>query len=313
MCFENETEVTEIYLLGFQSLHNLGPLLFVVLLLLYIAIAGGNLSIIYLVMTCDNLKIPMFFFLKHLATADVLVTTSVVPMMLEDILKSNPSISVGGCITQLFFFCIFGFVQCFLLAVMSYDRYVDLSNPFQYIVIMNPSFCFLLAFGSWALIFSIAFSEFALIGQFEFCGCSSLDQFFCDYSQVMELPTSDTTIVLWMDFFVSIFIFSFPLTFILVSYIYIFIAIIKIRSHTGRQKTFSTCSSHLTTVCIYYGTFITIYLVPSDKSLSDLDKYRSLMYTVVTPLINPVVYSLRNHEFKKVLTKRIKQFFIRKF
>ncbi|XP_072254931.1 olfactory receptor 5P64-like [Pyxicephalus adspersus] len=308
MCSENETEVAEIHLLGFQSLHNLRPLLFVVLLLLYIAIAGGNLSIVFLVMISDSLKTPMFFFLKHLAVADVLVTTSVVPMMLEIVLKSNPSISVGGCITQLYFFCIFGFVQCFLLAVMSYDRYVALSNPFHYIVFMKTSLCFQLAFGSWAIIFSITTSEFILIGQFEFCDRNSLDQFFCDYSPLVELSTSDTTIVLWIDFIFSIFSFFVPLTFILVTYIYIFIAIFKIRSSTGRQKTFSTCSSHLTSVCVYYGTFIAIYIVPSNESLSVVDKYRSLLYTVVTPLINPIIYSLRNHELNQALHKRMHQF-----
>ncbi|XP_072254932.1 olfactory receptor 5G9-like [Pyxicephalus adspersus] len=262
MCSDNGTEVTEIHLLGFQSLHNLRPLFFVVLLLLYIAIAGGNLSIVFLVMISNNLKTPMFFFLKHLAIADVLVTTSVVPMMLDIALKFKPSVSLGGCISQLYFFGIFGFVQCFLLAVMSYDRYVALSNSLNYIVTMKPSLCFQLVFGSWAIIFSLTTSEFILIDQFDFCGRSSLDQFFCDYSPLVELSTSDTTIVPWMDFILLIFTLFFPFTFILVTYIYIVITILKIRSFDGIQKTFSTCSSHPTSVCVYYGTFITIYIVP---------------------------------------------------
>lgn len=151
MCGHNETNVTEIHLLGFQSLQNFKPLLFFALLLLYIAIAGGNLSIAFLVSTSDNLKTTMYFFIKNLAIADVLLTTSVVPMMLELVLRSKGSISLDDCITQLYFYGVSGFVQCFLLAVMSYDRYVALSNPLNYILIMKSSLCFQFVFGSWAI------------------------------------------------------------------------------------------------------------------------------------------------------------------
>lgn len=307
MCGHNETKVTEIHLLGFQSLQNFKPLLFFALLLLYIAIAGGNLSIVFLVSTSDNLKTPMYFFLKNLAIADVLLTTSIVPMMLELILKSKGSISLDDCITQLYFYGISGFVQCFLLAVMAYDRYVALSNPLNYILIMKSSLCFQLVFGSWAITFYLTTSEIILIGQFEFCEGSNLDQFFCDYSPLVELSTSDTSVVLWIDFVYALFTLFVPLTIILVSYIYIFITILKIRSFTGRKKTFSTCSSHLTTVCVYYGTFIAIYIIPSNKGMSDLDKYRSLLYTVVTPLMNPIIYSLRNAELNQAFHKKVKK------
>ncbi|XP_077329775.1 olfactory receptor 10A7-like [Lithobates pipiens] len=312
MCGHNETKVTEIHLLGFQSLQNFKPLLFFALLFLYIAIAGGNLSIVFLVSTSDNLKTPMYFFLKNLAIADVLLTTSVVPMMLELVLKPKGTISLDGCITQLYFYGICGFVQCFLLAVMSYDRYVALSNPLNYVLIMKSSLCFQFAFGSWAITFCLTTSEIILIGQFEFCGGSGLDQFFCDYSPLVELSTSDTSVVLWMDFSYALFTLLVPLTIILVSYIYIFITILKIRSFTGRKKTFSTCSSHLTTVCVYYGTFIAIYIIPSNERGSDLDKYRSLLYTVVTPLMNPIIYSLRNAELNQALQKKVKKHLILK-
>lgn len=308
MCGHNETKVTEIHLLGFQSLQNFKPLLFFALLLLYIAIAGGNLSIAFLVSTSDNLKTPMYFFIKNLAIADVLLTTSVVPMMLELVLRSKGSISLDDCITQLYFYGISGFVQCFLLAVMSYDRYVALSNPLNYILIMKSSLCFQFVFGSWAITFCLTTSEIILIGQFEFCGGSGLDQFFCDYSPLLELSTSDTSIVLLMDFSYALFTLLVPLTIILVSYIYIFITILKIRSFTGRKKTFSTCGSHLTIVCVYYGTFIAIYIIPSNERASDLDKYRSLLYTVVTPLMNPIFYSLRNPELNQALHKKVKKY-----
>ncbi|XP_073480316.1 olfactory receptor 5G9-like [Aquarana catesbeiana] len=308
MCGHNETKVTEIHLLGFQSLQNFKPLLFFALLLLYIAIAGGNLSIAFLVSTSDNLKTPMYFFIKNLAIADVLLTTSVVPMMLELVLRSKGSISLDDCITQLYFYGVSGFVQCFLLAVMSYDRYVALSNPLNYILIMKSSLCFQFVFGSWAITFCLTTSEIILIGQFEFCGGSGLDQFFCDYSPLLELSTSDTSIVLLMDFSYALFTLLVPLTIILVSYIYIFITILKIRSFTGRKKTFSTCSSHLTIVCVYYGTFIAIYIIPSNERASDLNKYRSLLYTVVTPLMNPIIYSLRNAELNQALHKKVKKY-----
>ncbi|XP_018426215.1 PREDICTED: olfactory receptor 11L1-like [Nanorana parkeri] len=303
MCDHNETRVTEFNLLGFKGLYNYRTLLFIVLLLIYIAIVAGNLLIVFLVSTYDNLKIPMFFLLKNLAIADILLTTCVVPLMLDIVLKKEGKISVGGCIVQLYLFGIFGFVQCFIIAIMSYDRYVAISNPLDYNLIMSPNVCFLLVLGSWLLFVSLVSSEIFFISQFRFCGLNIIDHFFCDFGPVMKLSTSDTSIVMMEDFIISILILFFPFGFVLGTYIYIFNIILKIPSTNGKRKAFSTCSSHLTTVCAYYGTLITVYMSPTDDNASELNRYRALLYIVVTPLINPIIYSLRNHEIKQALQK----------
>ncbi|XP_077329780.1 olfactory receptor 11L1-like [Lithobates pipiens] len=307
MCQENQTQVTEIYLLGFQGLQNFKTLLFAILLLIYIAIVTGNILIILLVSTNSNLRIPMFLFLQHLALADVLLATCVIPLMAEVILKTKREMSVDGCIMQLYTFLNFGFVQCFILAIMSYDRYVAISNPLHYILIMDRRICFLLGLGSWALTWTLSTTEITLIVQFEFCGLRDIDYFFCDVGPIVKLSTSDTSIVQWFDFSCSVLFFFCSLTFIIGTYFYIFIIILKIPSSAGRKKTFSTCSTHLISVAAYYGSIITIYVTPEDEKSPSVNKYSSLLYTVVNPLVNPIIYSLRNHEIRQALHKIVEE------
>ncbi|XP_077329768.1 olfactory receptor 1f45-like [Lithobates pipiens] len=303
MCEVNQTQVTQIRLLGFRGLAKFKSLLFIVFLVTYLIILGGNLLIIILVTSVDHLKIPMFFFLKHLATADVLLTTSVVPMMLDIIFIDEGRLSFVGCITQLYAFGIFGFVQCFLIAVMSYDRYLAVCKPLHYASLMNPRVCLQLVLGSWFLVTLVTSYELMVLVQFNFCGINYIDHFFCDFGPVVELSTSDTSSLMLQDFVLSIFVIFCPFTFIFITYMYIFFIILKTSSAYGRGKDFSTCSSHLATVCVYYGTLITEFMVPVDDSTASMNKYRSLLYTVVTPLMNPIIYSLRNQEIKKALRK----------
>ncbi|XP_040198046.1 olfactory receptor 10A7-like [Rana temporaria] len=307
MCQENQTKVTEFYLLGFQGLENFKPLFFALLLLIYIAIVTGNILIILLVSTKSNLKIPMFIFLQHLALADVLLATCVIPLMAEVILKTKREMSVDGCILQLYSFLNFGFVQCFILAIMSYDRYVAISNPLHYILIMDRRICFLLALGSWAITWTISTTEIILIVQFEFCGLRDIDYFFCDVGPIVKLTTSDTSIVQWFDLSCSVLFFFCSLSFIIGTYIYIFIIILKISSSAGRKKSFSTCSAHLISVAAYYGSIITIYVTPDDEKSPSVNKYSSLLYIVVNPLVNPTIYSLRNHEIRQALHKIVER------
>ncbi|XP_040198040.1 olfactory receptor 10A7-like [Rana temporaria] len=301
MCEVNQTQVTQIRLLGFHGLAKYKSLLFIVFLVTYLIILGGNLLIIILVTTVDHLKLPMFFFLKHLATADVLLTTSVVPMMLDIIFIEEGRLSFVGCITQLYAFGIFGFVQCFLIAVMSYDRYLAVCKPLHYALLMNPCVCLQLVLGSWFLVTLVTSYEIMVLVRFNFCGINYIDNFFCDFGPVVELSTSDTSSLMLQDFILSVFVIFCPFSFILITYMYIFFIILKISSAYGRRKAFSTCSSHLATVCVYYGTLITEFMVPGDESTASMNKYRSLLYTVVTPLMNPIIYSLRNQEIKKAL------------
>ncbi|XP_073510955.1 olfactory receptor 1f45-like [Phyllobates terribilis] len=303
MCEENQTQVTQIRLLGFQSLSEYKTLLFVLFLLTYMCILGGNLLIIILVTTIDHLKIPMFFFLKHLSIADVLLTTSVIPMMLDIIFLEEGILSFWSCVIQLYVFGIFGFIQCFFLAVMSFDRYLAICHPLHYSSLMSPDLYLLLVIGSWCLVVVLVSSELLFFFQFNFCGLNSIDHFFCDFGPVVELSTSDTSVLLLQDFVISIISMFLPFAFIIISYVCILFAILNISSTYAKRKVFSTCSSHLTTVCAYYGTKIAVYIIPSDESSSNINKYRSLLYLVVTPLMNPVIYSLRNNEIKRAMQK----------
>ncbi|XP_073402929.1 olfactory receptor 5P64-like [Dendrobates tinctorius] len=309
MCEENQTQVTQIRLLGFQSLRNYKPLLFLLLTLSYVCILGGNLLIIFLVTTIDHLKIPMFLFLKHLSIADILMTTSVIPMMLDIMFFEEGVLSLWGCLMQLYFFSIFGFVQCFLIAIMSYDRYLAICHPLRYSSLITPDLCLRLVVGAWFLVIVLTSCEFLVIIQFYFCGLNYIDHFFCDLGPLVELATSDISNVMLQDFVSGIFMLYFPLVFIIVTYFCIFFTILNISY--GRRKAFSTCSSHLTTVCAYYGTLIAVYMTPSDESSSNINKYRSLLYLVVTPLLNPIIYSLRNTEMKRAM-KKMRYLFLNK-
>ncbi|XP_075061787.1 olfactory receptor 11L1-like [Mixophyes fleayi] len=304
MCEDNQTEVTMFLLLGFQGLYEYKILLFIVFLLSYIVILNGNLVLIVLVSTSDHLKIPMFIFLKHLAVSDVLITSTIIPMMLDIILRDEKEVSFCSCMIQLYMFSNFGFVQGFLIAVMSYDRYLAICNPMRYNSIMVPHVCLKMIVGCWILVF-IASSEVIIVFQLQFCGLNYIDHYFCDLIPIVELSSSDTSILFLVDFVMTILMGVIPFSLIIITYIIIFFTILNISSNSGRKKTFSTCSSHLATVCAYYGTIITVYMAPSDESFFNLNKFRSLLYIVVTPMMNPIIYSLRNHEIRRTLQKII--------
>ncbi|KAG8573912.1 hypothetical protein GDO81_008935 [Engystomops pustulosus] len=304
MCEVNQTAVTEFLLLGFQGLQKIKILLFTVFLLVYIVIVIGNLLIVILVSSMDHLKIPMFIFLKHLATADVLLTTTIVPFMLDILMVNEKKILVGICIAQMNFTFIFGFVQCFFIAIMSFDRCLAICNPMHYTSIMSSRVCIMMIRGCWCLMLVIS-NEIILVFQLEFCNLSQVDSFFCDFGPVVDLATSDPSLLILVDFIVSVLIIFFPFAFTIVTYICISVVILNISSSSGRSKAFSTCSSHLATVCAYYGTLMTVSLNPFNKGSSNLNKFLSLLYIVVTPLLNPVIYSLRNEEIKKALEKML--------
>ncbi|KAM4749295.1 olfactory receptor 6N1-like [Rhinophrynus dorsalis] len=305
MCEDNQTQVTEILLLGFQALNNIQTPLFMLFLLIYIVILSGNCLIIFLVTMSEHLKTPMYYFLKHLGFADVLVTTNIVPMMLDIILHENIKISLAGCISQLYIAGFSGLVQCFLLAVMSYDRYLAICNPLHYISIMEPSVCLQLVIGSWLLVFILISSEMIVVCQLHFCGLNYVDHFFCDFGPFVALSTSDTSVLMLQDLIISIPMVFVPFIFIILSYISIFITILRLPSNTGRKKSFSICSSHLTVVCIYYGSLLIVSLGSSIINSLNLNKFLALFYVVLTPIMNPIIYSLRNKEIKGALKKYI--------
>uniref|UniRef100_A0A803JHV8 Olfactory receptor n=1 Tax=Xenopus tropicalis TaxID=8364 RepID=A0A803JHV8_XENTR len=299
---KNQTWVSEIVLLGFQNLHNFKVPLFSLFLLIYILTVWENVLIIVLVAFSRNLHSPMYFFLQQLSLTDLLESSNIVPTLLLSVINNGHKISLVGCITQLYFWGVSEIFECILLAVMSYDRYVAICIPLRYTSIMSTNVCFQFILVAWALGFGITVISLVLMGRLKFCDRNTINHFFCDLSPLLELSCSDTFLVQIEGMIVSLILAVTPLILISVSYMCIAHAILKIVSHTGRQKAFSTCSSHLAVVSLYYGAIIAIYVVPSTEQSQILSKVLSLIFTLVIPMINPVIYSLRSADIKNILT-----------
>ncbi|KAM4617728.1 olfactory receptor 11A1-like [Discoglossus pictus] len=264
---------------------------------------AGNLIIIVLISSHQHLHSPMFILLGNLSLSDIIFTTNIAPKMLLTLLEGGGSITLDGCISQFYMYGSLGSTECFLLTVMSYDRYLAICNPLRYTLIMDDRLQNLLISLCWVLGFFVTLLPVILINQLHFCGSRVIGHFFCDLAPLLKLSCSDTTIVQMEAFVSSIPVVLLPFLFVISTYIRIFFTILQIPSTTGRQKAFSTCSSHLAVVCTYYVTIITVYGVPSKGHSLNLGKVQSLLYVVVTPLFNPIIYSLRNQEIKTSLRK----------
>ncbi|OCT59651.1 hypothetical protein XELAEV_18001073mg [Xenopus laevis] len=295
---KNQTLVSEIVLLGFQNLHNLKIPLFSLFLLIYIMTVWENILIIVLVSSSRKLQSPMYFFLQQLALCDLVVSTIIVSILLQTLISDEVSMSLFGCISQMYFWGASECFECLLLAVMSYDRYVAICIPLRYSSIMSHRVCVIVIVMSWIIsIFSLLITA-KLIGSLRFCEQKNINHFFCDMDPLLQMSYSDTFLVQIEAILLSILEVIFPFILICVSYMCIAHEILKIVSNTGRQKAFSTCSSHLAVVSIFYGTLIAIYVVPPSKRSQILSKVLSLLYTVLTPLVNPLIYSLRSKDIK---------------
>ncbi|KAM8945650.1 olfactory receptor 11A1-like [Pelodytes ibericus] len=303
---ENDTSVLEFQLTGFGKLQHLKIPLFCLFFVIYLMIITGNILIISLVLSSKSLRSPMYFFLSHLSICDVLCTTNILPNMLYIILLEIITIPVTSCIFQFYIFGCSTSTESFLLTVMSYDRYLAICYPLHYISIMDLKVQLNLVFWSWILGFACTLFPGILVGTLTFCGPNVIDHFFCDLSPFLSLTCSDNAYLVEIEIVISsIPIILFPFLFIIATYSIIFITIFRIPSKIGRQKAFSTCSSHLIIVCTYYGTLIIVYMVPSKEHFSNVNKALSLMYIVVTPLCNPIIYSLRNKEIHCAMWKKI--------
>ncbi|KAM5171672.1 olfactory receptor 11L1-like [Mantella aurantiaca] len=296
----NFSHVTEIFLLGFQNLESLNIVLFLLLLTVYCITLCGNLQIILLVSTSKNLQTPMYFFLTQLAFSDLLLSSSIAPNMLSAILYRGTTITFESCLTQFYLFTASEALECLLLTVMSYDRYQAICNPLRYTSVVNLPFCIKAVMLFWLFIFVIILMISLSISHLQFSGPNIIDHFFCDFAPLLELSCSNTFVVEMESMLLAIPLVICPFSVITISYVYIVFTILKIPSVAGRQKTFSTCSSHLAVVSLYYGSLISIYLFPNRENVS---KILSLFYTVITPLLNPVIYSLRNKDIIQSLEK----------
>uniref|UniRef100_A0A452HCM6 Olfactory receptor n=1 Tax=Gopherus agassizii TaxID=38772 RepID=A0A452HCM6_9SAUR len=297
---KNETLVVEFILLGFGNAPELQPLLFLLFLLIYIVTMAGNILIIMLVVVDQHLHTPMYFFLGNLACLEISYTSTILPRMLASLLTGDRTISVKCCLVQTYFFAIIATTENLLLAAMSYDRYLAICNPLRYAALMNGRvFCFQLVAGSWVYSFLVNGTLNYFLFPLTFCGSKYIDHFFCDFSPMIKLSCGDTQTLQLATFTVSTIGTLVPLLLTLTSYIYIITAILRIHSTTGRQKAFSTCSSHLIVVTILYMSVITVYVFPTSNTPKVLNKIFSLFYTVLTPMVNPIIYSLRNKEVKQ--------------
>ncbi|XP_066442039.1 olfactory receptor 8H1-like [Eleutherodactylus coqui] len=298
----NQTKVTEFILLGFGNFHSFNAAFFVLFLIIFLFTVLGNILIILLVSTNVHLQSPMYYFLCHLSVSDLVISMNIVPNMLGAILFGEKNMTFIGCIAQFYFFSGTTISECFLLSVMSYDRYLAICNPLRYSSIMDFKRQIYHSAWPWMLGFSFNFTGVMPVAKFNFCHDNIIDHFYCDLSPLLKLSCSDTSFVELEFYMFSGPLFVLPSVFIIVTYVYIFHTIIKIPSTTGKQKTFSTCSSHLIVVGSFYGALIGKYMIPS-KGHSLLNKIISLLHTVFTPLLNPIIYSLRNQDIKIALKK----------
>ncbi|XP_077169631.1 olfactory receptor 11A1-like [Paroedura picta] len=299
----NETVFTEFILLGFGELWEMHILLFLVFLVIYLMTMAGNLLILVLVITDENLHTPMYFFLGNLSCLETCYSSTILPRMLASFLTENQSVPVTGCIVQLWAFGFLAATECYLLAAMSYDRYVAICRPLHYSALMNSRVCLQLVAGSWVSSFVVNTILLMFTLQLTFCGDNLIEHFFCDFTPMIKLTCNDPHPVELLSATLSALCILPPFVLTISSYVAIISAIMGIPSTTGRQKAFSTCSSHLTVVTIFYGTLSIVYLLPDTETLIELNKMFSVFYTILTPLINPLIYSLRNKEVKEAMKR----------
>ncbi|XP_003405123.1 olfactory receptor 6C1 [Loxodonta africana] len=294
----NHTAITEFVLLGLSDDPKLQIVTFVFLLITYMLSITGNLTIITLTLLDSHLQTPMYFFLRNFSLLEVSFTTVSIPRFLGTIISGDKTISFNNCIAQLFFFILLGITEFYLLAAMSYDRYVAICKPLHYVTIMNRRVCTLLVFSSWLTSVLIIFPALMLLLKLDYCR-SNLDHFTCDYFPLLQLSCSDTKFLEVMGFSCAVFTLLFTLALIILSYIYIIRTILRIPCTSQRTKAFSTCSSHMIVISISYGSCIFVYIKPSAKDRVSLSKGIAVLNTSVAPMLNPFIYSLRNQQVKR--------------
>ncbi|XP_008841987.1 olfactory receptor 5B3-like [Nannospalax galili] len=300
---ENRTEVTEFILLGLTDAPELQVPLFILITLIYFINMVGNLGMIVLIIWDSRLHTPMYFFLSNLSLVDLGYSSAVTPTVMAGLLIGETFISYNACATQMFFCVTFATMENFLLAAMAYDRYTAVCQPLHYTTTMTPTMCACLAMSCHVCGFLNAAIHIGEIFSLSLCASNVVHHFFCDIPAVMALSCSDRHVNELVLVYVATFNVFVSLVVISVSYLFIFITILKMRSGTGYQKALSTCASHLTAVTIFYGTIIFMYLQPSSSHSMDTDKIASVFYTMVIPMLNPLVYSLRNKEVKSAFKK----------
>ncbi|XP_053110946.1 olfactory receptor 1019-like [Hemicordylus capensis] len=301
----NHTTVTEFILVGFMDYPQLQIPLFVLFLGIYMVTLVGNFGMIILIHVDARLHTPMYFFLCNLSIVDVGYSSVIAPKLLMTFTSDNRTISFIECAVQFYFICIFVTNECCLLGVMAYDRFVAICNPLLYSTAMSKRLCVVLVIVSYITGFVNSTTQASFIFSLSFCGSNVINHFFCDIPPILKLSCSDIHNTDIVHFTLSSIVVMSTILIVVVSYIYIVTTILKIRSSEGRHKAFSTCASHLTAVTIFYGTLIFMYLRPTSGYTMDQDKFVSVFYTLLIPMLNPLIYSLRNKEVKEAVKRMI--------
>uniref|UniRef100_UPI003D7F8116 olfactory receptor family 10 subfamily V member 13 n=1 Tax=Equus caballus TaxID=9796 RepID=UPI003D7F8116 len=307
----NQTGMIHFHFRPFSKLPDVQMLIFVTFLIMYLVSISGNVSISLIIWINHSLHTPMYFFLANLAALEVCYSSTIAPLTLASILSPERTlISLPGCGTQMFFFIFLGSADCILLAIMAYDRFVAICHPLHYTLMMSWRLCVQLSLGSLMLGFILAVQLTVLIFQLPFCSSKEVSLFYCDVLPVMRLACADTHVHEATLFVVSVTVLTIPFLLITLSYAFIVAAILKIHSAEGRQKAFSTCSSHLTVVVLQYGCGSLIYLCPSSSYSPERGQVVSVVYTFITPVLNPLIYSMRNRELKDALKRAMMSFLL---
>ncbi|XP_008566456.1 PREDICTED: olfactory receptor 5D18-like [Galeopterus variegatus] len=301
----NQSAGVTFVLLGFSEFPHLQALLFQVFLAIYTITVVGNLGMIVVIKINPKLHTPMYFFLGNLSFLDFCYSSVVTPKLLEILVVKDRTISFKGCIIQFFFACMFVFAEMFMLAVMAYDRFVAVCNPLLYTAAMSPKLCALLVAGTytWGGLCSLTVTCSLL--ELSYGGNNDINHYGCEYSAVLSVSCSDTYFSQMVAFVISTFSEVCSLLIILTSYVFIVVTIIKMPSTGGLRKAFSTCASHLTTITIFHGDILLLYCVPNSKSSKLLIKVATVLFTIVIPMLNPLIYSLRNKDVKEAVRKLI--------
>ncbi|XP_025721161.1 olfactory receptor-like protein OLF4 [Callorhinus ursinus] len=302
---ENDTQISEFFLLGFSEKPQLQPLIFGLFLSMYLITAFGNMLIILAISTDPNLHTPMYFFLSNLSFVDICFTSTTIPKMLMNIQKESKVITYAGCVTQIYFLIFFAVLDVFLLSVMAYDRFVAICHPLHYGIIMNPLLCGLLVLVSWVMCILNSLLQSLMMLRLSFCTHLHIPHFFCELNEMIQIACSDTFLNNLVMYFAAVLLGGGPFAGILYSYSKIVSSIRRISSAQGKYKAFSTCASHLSVVCLFYYTMLGVYLSSAVPQSSHSSAVVSVMYTVVTPMLNPFIYSLRNRDIKRGLKRVI--------
>ncbi|CAI9620483.1 unnamed protein product [Staurois parvus] len=310
MEYSNKTETNYFFLLGFPSLIELQIILFIFFLLAYILTISENAIIIIMIRLHSKLQKPMYFFLSNLSFLEICYVSITVPKLLANIFTENKMISFSGCAAQFYFFCFLGAAECFILAFMAYDRYLAICHPLHYMTMMTKSKCLCISVGSWVAGLFLPLGNIILVFGLHFCNSNIIDHFFCDILQVVHWVCSDTPLTILFVIKLYILIYTFlviplPFLLILISYVRILVNVFRMHSSAGRKKAFSTCGSHLTSVCLFFGSATITYLRTKAIDTYGGPKVWSLLFLVFVPMLNPLIYTLRNNEVKKAFQRLV--------